>query len=369
MAEQQEEEFLKGIGEFPLDRLSPRFSEEEQDFIHTVYACFLLNELATCKRQNMNWSQYSPPPCIGTATELWCIFQIFFQLDINTRRSLLNDLRTKTTYFRRGMHPILQDKLTEFNNSLSNTTISILEKISRRFLPEDQQYYPDMDFFNVFVYRSDEDEEKISRRMLSRISHYGDFQFNSRHFDYAFSNLTPQEVYTIQWTYLKIVWAYFLKLSDYLIPQPEGTGMEVYLMIKIVDELKMMTIPLKTTRFMSNLLIDQFMDQVEKPHPFGAMLTEPYPLNNEPKKRISHIYDNIKAKISAQVYEDYSVYMHRNAALLMSRHPRLGSGSALGELPEEIIRKIIKQREKIDLAEVGRAQRHLPLWLQSLPHS
>ena len=121
-------------------------------------------------------------------------------------------------------------------------------------------------------------------------------------------------------------------------------------------------------RFLNNLMVDQFMDKVEKPHPFGAMLTEPYPLN-EPKKRISHIYDNIKAKISAQVYEDYSVYMHRNAALLMSRHPRLGSGSALGELPEEIIRKIIKQREKIDLAEVGRAQRHLPLWLQSLPHS
>ena len=85
--------------------------------------------------------------------------------------------------------------------------------------------------------------------------------------------------------------------------------------------------------------------------------------------KISRRYGSIKAKIYAKMYEDYSAHMHRNAALLMVRHPRLGSGSALGKLPEEIIRKIIKQREKTDLAEAGRAQRHLPPWLGLPPHS
>jgi len=140
---------------------------------------------------------------------------------------------------------------------------------------------------------------------------------------------------------------------------------EVYLMIKIVDELKMTTIPLKSTRFMSNLLIDQFMDQVEKPHPFGAMLADTFPLNNEQMYRISFRYDNIKAKISAQMYEDHWAHMHKNAALFMARHPRLGRDSALGELPDEIIRKITQQREKSDLAEEGRAQRHLPPWFSA----
>jgi len=140
---------------------------------------------------------------------------------------------------------------------------------------------------------------------------------------------------------------------------------EVYLMIKIVDELKMTTIPVKMCRSLSNLMVDNFMDNVDKPHPFGAMLADTFPVD-QPMSIISLKYNNnIKAKISAQMYEDYLAHMHRNAALLMARHPRLGRGSALGELPEEIIRKIVKQQEKSDLAEAGRTQRHLPPWFKS----
>lgn len=145
---------------------------------------------------------------------------------------------------------------------------------------------------------------------------------------------------------------------------------EVHLMIKIVSDLNMQTIPKNAGRSLSNLMVDNFMGNVDKPHPFGAMLADTFPVDQPMNIILSLRYkNNIKTKISAQMYEDYSEHMHRNAALLMARQPRLGRGSALGELPEEIIRKIIKQREKIDLAEVGRAQRHLPLWLQSLPHS
>jgi len=141
---------------------------------------------------------------------------------------------------------------------------------------------------------------------------------------------------------------------------------EVYLMIKIVDELKMTTIPVKMCRSLSNLMVDNFMDNVDKPHPFGAMLADTFPVDQPMSIILSLRYkNNIKAKISAQMYEDYLAHMHRNAALLMARHPRLGRGSALGELPEEIIRKIVKQQEKSDLAEAGRTQRHLPPWFKS----
>jgi len=374
------ESYLTKMGEFPLHVLIQTesskstsnntnggggaelisFSREEEDFIQTIYSCFLLTEVTICENEDRNLESDLPPPCIGTAAELWCIIQIYFQWNINIKRFCLFDLRTKTSHYRKQMPEPLQEELLQCNWTVSPTTRVIMQKISRRPLFDFSSIFTvgrggatDDEYFNVWC-RNEESVKDVANMISSKATVYGEFPLTSSHFEYAFSNLTEKEAYAVNLTYIKIVWAYIMKKSEFLIPYPQGTGMEVYLMMRIVKDLLMELLPRRATSTLNNMILDEYMNTVYKDQE-----------EEEAMEMVKEMYGGIEIKLSMSSFRNYMLPMDRNMAFAMSRHCRLGGDSAANMLSDDVIKKIIVigggDGDK-SIEDPTRHHYHLPVW-------
>jgi hypothetical protein len=325
--------FLNDVGEFPVYFLenfyNVRLTYLEQELIKALHDCYFIYLWIYKKRECARL----PPPCVGSQVEIWCIFQIFLCLKASDRK------RTVDKYVK-----VLRDEGSETDDAIvaelrgesTSMVDSILGKISRsRLLREDD----DTPYFEIYQrYRNDPNKLfEVSEDIASKVKVYGKFPVDFRFFRQVLGNLSDEEKRAIDILYSQIIWSQYIKDVKYMMPDPRGTGMEIWLMIKLVLEQNGETYP-KTTYPVAGLTVgNAYLSAVYLHDEKGYNGDRPF--RDITWVHVRTLYNNIATKTSA---ESQRLYFEKYLAFGMSTHRRLGERSIAQPLSAEIVRKIWK---------------------------
>ena len=341
-----QEIFWKNIGRFSLyfleNRCDIRLTELERCFVLALHRCYFLY-LWIYKRREC---EKLPPPCAGTSVELYCILQLFIFIKQDKRRrttqkflELHRDEDLRVNYE-------ITDELSGYTTSITN---SILEKISRRRW----NHNDDTPYFKI--YKRDKGNLKLLSRTSMQIARWveanGHFPVNSRFFRNVWDNLSDEERSAVHILYSQIIWSQYIKNVKYTLPSPNGTGMEIWLMIKLVLEQNGETYPKNKFQGEGLTVGNAYLRAMYSESDGGYDGNPPMDIT---WVRVKALYQSLAAKASAENQRlnleksKERDLIHKRIAFGMSFHDRLGKESKAHTLPHEIVKKIWKRVEEAD---------------------
>jgi len=228
--EQEREEIidscLQSREDFSLDYLSSlniSFTQKEQEFIAGAYMSFWLENYIT-----FDGDQQNPPSCKGTPFELWGLIQYYAvylgesereqyrkRIDIIREAKISDDVwgQLMKQFSPRSQQPI--EPLTE----------EIFKKITRSF-----HSFKQFEGFNLSLPKSD--KQNMCPVMKAIRPFLRDFPLKTDDLKYAYPSLSKRRQ-DLTVSHTRLLFAQYIGNVVYVSPDPIGTPMEIWFLLKI----------------------------------------------------------------------------------------------------------------------------------------
>ena len=226
------DEYLQNIGDFPLSAFAPLFfSDVEAEVIQAAAKCVWLHAKGERDHKQM------PGGCVGSAAEIWGIMQYVAHIDQKSRNRWIRDILHYDAH-----HTVCVElSMFEFWNAdnIPPTIYSIMRKICGDG-PNDYRHrmFDIAGGLDGLNWADDADHQECLHELMRATAMYGEFPTDAGDSFLARANYSSQfsedEREVIQILYQKIIWCQVIRQTDFVMPRPSGTPMEIWFMVKLV---------------------------------------------------------------------------------------------------------------------------------------
>jgi hypothetical protein len=219
-------EYLKRVGDFPLlSGFAPDFfSDDEAEVIQAAAKCVWLHVKDEYDRKRMPAGGF-----VGSAAEIWGIMQLVAHIDRATRNRWTRDI------LHYDARHVVCVELTMLDPWMVDDIPPTIYSILRKICGDGPNGYRHRMFdiagsLDGLNWADDADHQECLHELMRATEMYGEFPTRA---NYS-SQFSEDEREVIQILHQKIIWCQVIRQTDFVMPRPSGTPMEIWFMLNLV---------------------------------------------------------------------------------------------------------------------------------------